>query len=706
MTRGAGRRADSVATARGLSDAARMPTFDTLDRLGIDTLRTLAMDAVQQANSGHPGTPMALAPVAYTLWQRQLRFDPLDPNWPGRDRFVLSCGHASMLLYSTLHLAGVRADSPGTPGNGRLAVTLDDARRFRQWGSATPGHPEHGHTAGVETTTGPLGQGVATGVGMAIARDWFAARDGRADAALFDHHVWVICSDGDLQEGISHEAAALAGHLGLAGLTWVYDDNRISIEGPTRLAMSEDVAARFLAYGWHVLRVEDANDLAALDQAFTAARAVGDRPVLVIVRSHIAWGSPNKQDKASAHGEPLGADEVRLTKQAYGWPPDETFRVPDGVRERFAEFVGVRGAEARAVWESKRVAHRAAQPARAAQLDHVFAGSLPEGWESALPGFPADAKGIATRDASGQVLNSLAGVIPWLVGGSADLAPSNKTRLGGEAGDFEAGSRAGRNLHFGIREHGMGAIVNGMALGGLRAFGATFLVFSDYMRGAIRLSALMKLPVTWVFTHDSIGVGEDGPTHQPIEHLAALRAMPGLTVMRPADSNETVEAWRVAMTNRGPTCLVLTRQALPTFDRATMAPAAAVARGGDVLADAPGGAPEVILIGTGSEVSLCVAARAVLAAAGVRCRVVSLPSWERFAAQDAAYRDAVLPPLVTARVGVEMASGFGWERWIGDRGRLVSMHGFGASAPFPELQKRFGFTVERVVAEARAALGR
>ncbi|MFI5370800.1 MAG: transketolase [Candidatus Eisenbacteria bacterium] len=683
-----------------------MNAFDALDGLAIDTIRTLAMDAVQQANSGHPGTPMALAPVIYTLWQRHLRFDPLDPAWPGRDRFVLSCGHASMLLYAPLHLAQVRAGGPGTPGHDRLAVTLDDIRRFRQWGSATPGHPEFRHTAGVETTTGPLGQGVATSVGMTIARDWLAARHDQPGQALFDHHVWVMCSDGDMMEGVSHEAAALAGHLKLAGLTWIYDDNRISIEGPTTLAMSEDVGARFLGYGWHVLRVDDANDLPALDQAFTAASAVRDRPVLVIVRSHIAWGSPHKQDQASAHGEPLGADEVKLTKRAYGWPEDETFRVPDGVRERFAAQLGARGAVARAAWETRRAAHRVAHPDAAVELDRVFAGALPADWERALPSFPADPKGMATRDASGKTLNALAAAIPWLVGGSADLAPSTKTRLGGDAGDLEAGSPGGRNLHFGVREHGMGAIVNGMALGGLRAFGATFLVFSDYMRGAIRLSAIMRLPVVWVFTHDSIGVGEDGPTHQPIEHLAALRALPGLTVWRPADANETAEAWRAALATDGPSALALTRQTLPTLDRTRLAPAAGVTRGGYVLADSPGGPPELILIATGSEVSLCVAAHERLTTDGVRCRVVSLPSWERFAAQDVAYRDTVLPPAVTRRIAVEMAAPFGWERWVGREGTVIAMHGFGASAPFSELQKRFGFTVERIVEEARAALQR
>ena len=683
-----------------------MPDFDATDRLAVDTIRTLAMDAVQQANSGHPGTPMALAPVIYTLWQRHFRFDPLDPGWEGRDRFVLSCGHASMLLYAPLHLAGVRAGRPGTPEHERLAVTLEDIRRFRQWGSPTPGHPEFRHTAGVETTTGPLGQGVSTSVGMTIARDWLAARYDATGAALFDHHVWGMCSDGDLMEGISHEAAALAGHLKLGGLTWVYDDNHISIEGPTTLAMSEDVGARFLGYGWHVLRVADANDLVALDDAFTSARAVWDRPVLVIVRSHIAWGSPHKQDSASAHGEPLGAEEVRLTKRAYGWPEDETFRVPDGVRERFTAQLGARGAAERAAWEQRRDAARAARPEQAAELERVWTGTLPEGWDRGLPVFPADPKGLATRDASGRTLNAAAAAIPWLVGGSADLAPSTKTRLADPANDFEAGTRAGRNLHFGVREHGMGAIVNGMSLGGLRAFGATFLVFSDYMRGAIRLSAIMRLPVTWVFTHDSIGVGEDGPTHQPIEHLPALRAMPGLTVWRPGDANEAVEAWRAALTSGGPSALALTRQALPTLDRTRLAPATGAARGGYVLADAPGGGPELILIATGSEVSLCVAAWERLGADGVRCRVVSLPSWERFAAEDVAYRDQVLPPTVTARVAVEMAAPFGWERWVGDRGRVIAMHGYGASAPFAELQRRFGFTVERIVEEARALLGR
>jgi transketolase len=541
---------------------------------------------------------------------------------------------------------------------------------------------------------------------MTIGRDWLATRYDTPGATLFDYHVWVMCSDGDMMEGISHEAAALAGHLKLGGLTWIYDDNRISIEGPTSLAMTEDVGARFLAYGWHVLRVDDANDLEALDHAFTSAHAVRDRPVLVIVRSHIAWGAPHKQDQASAHGEPLGAEEVKLTKRAYGWPEDATFLVPDGVRERFTAQLGERGASERVAWEERRAAARAARPEPTAELEQVWAGAIPAGWDRGLPSFPADAKGLATRDASGRVLNAAATAIPWLVGGSADLAPSTKTRLAGEPGDFEAGVRGGRNLHFGVREHGMGAIVNGMALAGMRAFGATFLVFSDYMRGAIRLSAIMRLPVTWVYTHDSIGVGEDGPTHQPIEHLAALRAMPGLAVWRPGDANETVEAWRAALTSDGPTALALTRQALPTLDRTRLAPAAGAARGGYVLADAAGGDPELILIATGSEVHLCVGAWERLTADGVRSRVVSLPCWERFAANDDAYRDTVLPPRVTARLGVEMATPFGWERWVGASGRVIAMHGYGASAPFSELQRRFGFTVERIVEEARGLLGR
>ena len=682
----------------------RAMTPTDLDTLAIDTIRTLSMDAVQQANSGHPGTPMALAPVIYTLWQRHLRYDPLDPEWPGRDRFVLSCGHASMLLYSALFLAGVRAARPGEPGHERLAVSLDEIKRFRQLGSATPGHPEYRHTAGVETTTGPLGQGVATSVGMAMGRDWLAARYDRPGFRLFDHDVWVLCSDGDMMEGISHEAAALAGHLKLSRLCWIYDDNHISIEGPTSLAMSEDVGARFAAYGWDVQHVDDANDVAALDRAFELARRTLGKPSLIVVRSHIAWGSPNKQDKASAHGEPLGAEEVRLAKRAYGWPEDASFRVPDDVREHLAAGLGTRGAGQRAEWLEHFAAYRAQYPAEAAELDAIFAGALPAGWDAALPSFPADAKGLATRDASNTALNAIAAALPWMIGGSADLAPSNKTRLAG-AGDLEAGMPGGRNLHFGVREHAMGAIVNGLAVTGLRAFGATFLVFSDYMRGAIRLSAIMQLPVTWVFTHDSIGVGEDGPTHQPIEHLAALRAMPGLNVLRPADANETVEAWRLASASeREPSCLVLTRQALPTFDRAGMGAASELAHGAYVLSEASGGAPQVLLLASGSEVTLCVAAQALLASDGVRARVVSMPSWELFERQSAEYRERVLPAAIRARVGVEMASPFGWDRWVGDTGRMLAMRGFGASGPFPELQKHFGFTAERIVALARESL--
>lgn len=679
-----------------------------LERTCIDTIRTLAMDAVQAANSGHPGAPMALAPLACTLWQRHLNYDPADPAWPNRDRFVLSNGHASMLLYGLLHLAGVAALDPAGRPTGEPSVSLDDIRRFRQLDSRTPGHPESHLTSGVETTTGPLGQGVSTSVGMAIAERWLATRYNRPGFDLFDHRVYAICGDGDLMEGVSHEAASLAGHLGLSNLCWFYDDNGITIEGHTNLAFSEDVGARFAALGWHVVRVADANDTAAISAAIDAFHATADRPTLVIVRSHIAWGAPNKQDTAAAHGEPLGAEEVRLAKRAYGWPEDAQFLVPPGVREAFRDGVGRRGGERRAAWERLRAEHRARHPEVGAELDLLLSGGLPEGWDAALPGFPADGKGLATRESSGKVLGALAEGVPWVLGGSADLAPSTKTRLGFEgAGDFAAGHPGGRNFHFGIREHAMSAVLNGMALSHLRPYGSGFLIFSDYARGAIRLAALMHLPVIHVFTHDSIGVGEDGPTHQPIEQLAGLRAIPGMTVLRPADANEVVEAWRFALRHvHGPSTLVLTRQAVPTIDRGRYASAAGLARGGYVLADAPGADPEVILVGTGSEVSLCLAAHEDLGARGIRSRVVSLPSWELFAAQGADYRDAVLPPGVTARVSVEQASTFGWERWIGATGTAIGMHGFGASAPAGDLLRRFGFTREAVVAAALGQLGR
>jgi len=664
-----------------------------LDQQCINTIRTLAMDAVQQANSGHPGTPMALAPLAYVLYTRHLRHSPGRPDWPDRDRFVLSCGHASMLLYATLHLTG-------------YGLSLDDLRRFRQWGSRTPGHPEHGHAPGVETTTGPLGQGFANGVGMAIAEAHLAARFNRPGHEIVSHRTYAFASDGDLMEGISHEAASLAGHLKLGKLIYCYDDNHITIEGRTDLAFSEDVAQRFAGYGWQVLRVADGNDLAALDAAFAAARAETARPSLVIVRTHIAWGSPHKQDTAEAHGAPLGAEEIALTKAAYGWPAEPPFLVPDAVKAEMGRCVE-RGAALEREWQGRLAAYRRAHPDLAAQLEAELAGELAAGWESALPAFtPADGA-QATRQWASKVLNALAPVVPALVGGSADLAPSTNTLLKG-AGDLEAGGYGARNMHFGIREHGMGGILNGMALhGGLRPYGATFLVFSDYMRPAIRLAALMGLPVVYVFTHDSVGLGEDGPTHQPIEHLAALRAIPNLTVIRPADGPETAQAWRAALLRRdGPTALVLTRQKVPVIDRAKYGAADGLLKGAYVLAEAGGGSPRVVLLASGSEVGLCLAARDLLEAGGTPTRVVSAPSLEAFARQPQAYRDAVLPPAVRARVAVEAASPFGWHRWVGTDGEVLGIDRFGASAPFERIFQEFGFTAAHVAERARAVLAR
>jgi transketolase len=680
------------------------PSSPSLDTLAIDTIRTLSMDAVQKANSGHPGTPMALAPVIYTLWQEQLRYDPEEPAWPDRDRFVLSCGHASMLLYSTLFLAGVKELDREGRKTGKLAVPLEELQRFRQLDSKTPGHPEYGHTTGVETTTGPLGQGIANSVGMAIAQRWLAARYNRPGFEIFRHRVWALCGDGDLMEGISSEAASLAGHLGLSNLCWIYDSNRITIEGETDLAFSEDVAGRFQAAGWNVLRVGDANDTARLSQSFARAREEDQRPTLVIVQSHIGFGAPKKQDTHSAHGEPLGEEEIKGAKRNYGWPEDAKFRVPEGVPGRFTDKLGTRGALAHSEWKTLFAAYHRAHPALAGELETLWRRDLPAGWEAALPSFPADAKGLASRDAGGKVLNALAASVPWIVGGSADLAPSTKTRLTFEgAGDLLPGSPGGRNMHFGIREHAMGAIVNGMALSGLRAYGSTFLVFLDYMKPAVRLSALMQLPAVHVFTHDSIGVGEDGPTHQPIEQLATLRATPGIYVLRPCDANETAECWRIALEQKHkPSVLALTRQALPTIDRAKFGAAAGARKGAYVLADS--GNPQLILMATGSEVSLCLAAFEKLKGEGIAARVVSMPCWELFCEQSQAYRDQVLPPEIGARVAVEQASAFGWERWTGSGGAQVCMQGFGASAPLSELQKRFGFTVENVVARAKEQL--
>jgi transketolase len=684
-----------------------MPTPD-LDTLAINTIRTLSMDAVQQANSGHPGTPMAMAPVAYALWQRHLRFDPADPIWPNRDRFVLSMGHASMLLYSMLHLTGVRTVNPQYEALGEPSVPLESIKRFRQLDSKCPGHPEYRWTSGVETTTGPLGQGVATSVGMAIAGKWMAAHFNRPDFPMFDFDVYALCGDGCLMEGVSHEAASLAGHLKLDNLCWVYDNNRITIEGSTALAFSDDVATRFIGYGWNVTRVGDANDLAMLDRAFETAKKTTDRPTLVIVDSHIGYGAPTKQDSHAAHGEPLGEDEIRKTKEFYGWPPDAKFLVPDEVRTHFASGIGTRGAALRKQWMDRFAAYKAKYPAEADTLYRMQHRQLPEGWDKDIPVFPADAKGLAGREASAKVLNAIAKNVPWMIGGSADLTPSTKTRMTFEgAGDFEAGSYGGRNLHFGIREHAMGSILNGLSLSKVRPYGSGFLIFSDYGRPAIRLAAIMEIPVLYVFTHDSIGVGEDGPTHQPIEQILSLRAVPGLVNIRPADANEVAEAWRVLMPfKHEPVCLILTRQALPTLDRSKYASASGLAKGAYVLADAPGSRPEVLLLATGSEVALCVAAHELLVKEGIKSRVVSMPSWELFEHQDQAYKDSVLPPAVTARVSVEQAATLGWERYVGPTGKMIGMRTFGASAPLKELQKKFGFDPESVATAAREQLGR
>ena len=682
-----------------------MPDKQT-DQLCINTIRTLSMDAVQAANSGHPGTPMALAPVAYCLWNRFLRFDPDDPIWGNRDRFVLSIGHASMLLYSLLHLCEVKAVNAKYERLGHLSVTLEDIKRFRQLESKCPGHPEYRWTSGVEMTTGPLGQGVATSVGMAIAERWLAAHFNREGFTLFDYHVYALCGDGDMMEGISHEAASLAGHLRLSNLCWIYDNNNITIEGHTELATSDDVATRFIGYGWNVTRVGDANDLDMLTRAFNTFLSTSDRPTLVIVDSHIAYGAPNKQDTSAAHGEPLGEEEIRLTKQGYGWPEQAKFLVPDGVHDHFREGFGKRGRALRENWFSLLEAYKQAYPDLADHLYRMQHRQLPEVWDSGLPSFPADAKGLATRDSSGKTLNSIAQNVPWLIGGSADLGPSVKTRLTSDgAGDFLAGTYQGRNLHFGIREHVMGAVLNGLSLSKVRAFGSTFLVFCDYARPPMRLSAIMEIPVIYIFTHDSIGVGEDGPTHQPIDQIASLRAIPGLITIRPADANEVVEAWRVIMQFRHePVALVLTRQALPTLDRTHYASASGVAKGAYVLTNTNEANPDVILIGTGSEVSLCLDTYEQLKAEGIQARVVSMPSWEIFeyyCRKHPGYRETVLPSRVTARVSVEQASTLGWERYVGSTGRIIGMETFGASAPLKELTKKFGFTVDNVVDTAK-----
>ena len=681
-------------------------TSQDVDTLSINTIRTLSIDGVQKANSGHPGAPMALAPVAYTLWQKFLRFDPQDPIWPDRDRFVLSNGHASMLLYSILYLTGVRAVNPKYEVLGDPAVSLDDIKQFRQINSKTPGHPEYRLTSGVETTTGPLGQGVGNSVGMAIAGMWMAAHFNRSGFEMFRYNVFAICGDGDMMEGVSCEAASLAGHLKLPNLCWIYDNNKVTLDGPASWSFSEDVGKRFEAYGWKTMHVKDANDLTSLANAYQSFINTNDRPTLIIVDSHIGYGAPHKQDTNAAHGEPLGEDEVKLAKKFYGWPEDAKFLVPDGVLENFRDGIGKRGHELREKWMTLFSEYKKKHPDLADQLYRMQHRQLPDGWDKNLPTFPADAKGVATRESSGKVLNAVAQNVPWLIGGSADLDTSTKTHLKFEGtGEFQANQYGGRNLHFGVREHAMGSILNGIAVSKIRAFGATFFNFSDYMKPPIRLAAIMELPVIFIYTHDSIGLGEDGPTHQPVEQLAALRAVPGLVVLRPADANEVVEAWKVIMQLRHePAVLVLSRQALPTLDRTKYASAAGVAKGAYVLADAPDGKPEVILMGTGSEVSLCVDAYEKLKAAGVKARVVSMPSWDIFEHQDEAYRESVLPPSVRARVAVEQASTFGWAQYVGMDGIVIGMHTFGASAPLKELQKKFGFSPDKVVEAAQTAI--
>jgi transketolase len=682
---------------------------EEIEQLAVNTIRALSIDAVQKANSGHPGAPMALAPVAYAIWQHHLRYDPRKPAWADRDRFVLSNGHASMLLYSMIFLTEIQAtDRDGHP-LGRPSLSLDEIERFRQLGSKTPGHPEYGHTTGVETTTGPLGQGVSTSVGMAMAERFLAERFNRPGHNIVDHRHYVVCGDGDMMEGVSSEAASLAGHLELSRLCWIYDSNRISIEGSTGIAFTEDTARRFEAYGWHVDHVDDANDIAALDAALERFKSRDDKPTLIVVRSVIGYGAPHKQGTREAHGEPLGEEEVRLAKRFYGWPEDAKFLVPEGVIEHFRSGIGARGAALTADWERRFAAYRQAFPELAEEFERLQQRRLPEGWDAEIPSFPTDAKGLATRDSSGTVLNAIARRHPWLLGGAADLAPSTKTNLKfDEAGTYVNARQPGRNIHFGVREHAMGCAVNGMVLSGLRAYGSGFLIFSDYMKAALRLAALMEIPSIFIFTHDSIGVGEDGPTHQPIEQLITLRATPNMLVIRPADANEVAEAWRAIMAERTqPVALILSRQALPTLDRTRFAPASGLARGGYVLADpADGAAPEVILIGTGSELQLCVAAHERLAAEGVRSRVVSLPSWELFDAQPEAYRHAVLPPAIRARVSVEAGSTMGWERYVGIDGARIGMTGFGASAPIKDLMNTFGFTVDHVYEAARQQLAR
>jgi transketolase len=685
-----------------------LATGKQLDTLCINTIRTLAMDAVQKANSGHPGAPMALAPVTYCLWQQFLRYDPADPVWPNRDRFVLSNGHASMLLYAMLYLAEVRGINPELERLSEFAVTLDEIKKFRQLDSKTPGHPEYRWTAGVETTTGPLGQGVANSVGMALAGNWLAAHFNQPGFEIFNYDVYAVCGDGDMMEGVASEAASLAGHLKLSNLCWIYDENQVTLDGPANVSFTEDVGERFLGYGWNVLHVTDANDLQMLARAFNGFLQTNDRPTLIRVNSHIGYGSPNKQDTNAAHGEPLGEEEVRLVKKFYGWPEDAKFLVPDGVLENFRNGIGKRGGDLRQKWETLFTDYGKKFPQLADQINRMQHRELPDGWDKSLPTFPADVKGLATRESAGKVLNAVAENFPWMVGGSADLAGSDRTRLKFVgAGDFQAGSYGGRNLHFGVREHGMAAALNGMAVSKIRAFGGTFFNFSDYMRPSVRLAALMELPTIYVFTHDSIGLGEDGPTHQPIEQLASLRAMPGLMVIRPADANEVVEAWKVILQlQHEPAALVLSRQAVPTFDRSKYGAAAGVAKGAYILADAADGKPDVILMATGTEVTLCVSAYEQLKTEGIKARVVSMPSWGLFESQSNEYKAKVLPPDVKARVAVEQAATFGWSQYVGPTGTIIGMRRFGASAPIKDLQKKFGFTTENVVAAARKAIGK
>jgi transketolase len=686
--------------AASQEDARRAASRQDIDKKCIDTIRTLAIDAVEKAQSGHAGTPMALAPVAYTLWQQFLRYDPSDPLWPNRDRFVLSAGHASMLLYGLLHLAGVRRIVGHRITEGP-AVSLDDIKNFRQLDSITPGHPEYGRTSGVETTTGPLGQGCGNSVGMAIASRWLGARYNRPGSTLFDFDVYTICSDGDLMEGVASEAASLAGHLQLANLCWIYDSNTVTIEGHTVLAMSEDVATRFKAYHWNVLRLQDANDTAGFARAVEIFRRTEDRPTLIIVDSIIGYGAPHKQNTAAAHSDALGAEEVRLAKRSYGWPEDAQFLVPDGVYECFHNGIGRRGRALRDEWVNIFAGYKKQNQQAGREIEILLKGELPDHWDAELPAFPADEKGLATREASGKVLNAIAKTVPWLIGGAGDLAPSTKTAFAG-AEALEANAPGGRVMHFGVREHAMGAIVNGLVLSKLRAFGATFLTFSDYMRPSIRLAALMELPVFHVFTHDSIGLGEDGPTHQPIEQLVALRAIPSIVVLRPADANEVREAYKVIMklVDR-PACLVLSRQKLPTFDRGRYASADGLARGAYVLAGAEHGAPKVILIASGSEVQLCVTAYEQLKREGIAARVVSMPSWELFEQQDRLYRDDILPPSITTRVTVEAGAVIGWDRYAGSGGAIIGMHSFGESAPGTDVMQKFEFVADKVLQAAK-----